>query len=128
MFTVYFSLDLKNRKATKLETREVQASLKDLRLKSFVVIGCYKDETETSFKVEIKSNSDLKNIKNIASRYGQESILVVDVNSRAILHFLNSNVIEPIGTFLKVSKDEAANLDAWTYVAHTNEFYACKGA
>lgn len=128
MQTIFFSLDQVNAKASAQTIRTVQSQLRNRGIKALLVIGSYKGVVEQSFCVEARTKVDVDYIKMLCAMFNQESFLVVNNNRQASLYFLQSKEVTPIGMFQSVGKDIATKLEAWTYVPHTDTYFAVKGA
>lgn len=117
---VYFSTHRPNK--TWDETAKEIEEVADRFLNSRIVIGCYKGEKELSIRVESRHYST---ILDVAHRYDQESILLVDDENRAYLIYLadpQNKVM--IGEFVEVESIEG--LDSWTYDQVENKYYTVK--
>lgn len=128
MQKIFFSLDQVNNPATKSQIRTMQTNLRNRNIKAILVIGSYKGTVETSFCADVKTELDVAYIKMVCAMYNQESFLVVNNNAQAFLHFVGTKEVTPIGRFQVVAKDIANTLEAWTYVPHTDQYFAVKGA
>lgn len=86
------------------------------------VLGCYKGQQEKSIITALP----LDKVLNIALTYGQESILVLESDDTAKLCMVASGETKKIGKLERVTKDEALKLDAWSYRADQDQYYAIK--
>jgi hypothetical protein len=80
-------------------------------------LGCYKGSKEQSLKVPMTA---LSIVQSIASKYNQESILLVDSASQSSLLFANGEMID-LGIFSQISEAVALQSEAWTMI--DNKFY-----
>lgn len=103
-----------------LEAMEV---LRDNGIRFKEVLGVYKGVSEKSIVVVLDSVSQLHIPIGIANRYNQESVLILDADTRkANLYYLKSGQSESIGVFEAVSESEAKSRDAYTF-DHVNNVY-----
>lgn len=86
--------------------------------------GCYKGIKELSMVVDMRY---LTAVKEIAILNSQESILLIDSESNATLHYMPVTLEHdmPLGIFTKVSKEEALMQDAYTNDLK-GSYYICK--
>lgn len=84
--------------------------------------GCYKGNREQSFMV-VDSERSRAFVDRVTKMAQQESVLFVDQDAKATLHYLDNGIEEFIGTFKAVSEDEAKQKDAWTYSLSLNQYY-----
>lgn len=96
------------------------------------VTGCYQGKEEAAFIALLDSSGpDFPELCRLARRWGQESILHVDANRYAVLHFINRETGGPdangqtqsLGTWRPVTEAVARALDAWTFNPATNLYY-----
>jgi hypothetical protein len=102
---------------------EVENFLQNLGIAFKVVKGCYKGQVENSYVVSSKHETK---ILELAADYNQESILQVDAVKNSSLRFLRDGSIERLGKFVKVEKEEALELDNYTYDFHTSSYFVVK--
>lgn len=97
--------------------------LKDHGLVFKACLGSYKGKVSPSYLVVITKDSDLNICMNLAKTYNQESILYVTSDRDAGLIYINSDEVESLGKFKRVSKQDAESSDAYTYDLSTNQYY-----
>jgi hypothetical protein len=89
------------------------------------VQGSYQGQLEDSFVVLTTPVAALA----IAQRFGQESILCVDGDRQAVLHYTGLNpdaepyAPQPIGRWRAIPKVLALQKSAWTYDESTDTYY-----
>lgn len=94
--------------ALNLETgAQEQEILKQLGLPYLSAIGKYKGDSERSYIIPLSGAhwDELNDILELARQYNQESVLLVDSNSRATLYFLKTDKESHIGTFVSAEKE-----------------------
>ena len=94
--------------------------------KTKVVEGVYHGQTEKSILVLLESNFlavDLGYLKNYGMIFDQESILFVDFDRKAELHFPATNKAEKLGNFVAVTKGIAIQCD--NYTQDGQDYYIC---
>lgn len=84
------------------------------------VMGSYKGTTENSVMLS-GNHKTLQSARDLGRIYGQESILVIQDDDSAALHYLKTGKVEPIGTFQQV--DTVDGLDAYSVI--DGKFYTC---
>lgn len=96
------------------------------------VTGCYQGKEEESFIALLdQDGAGFYELCRLARRWGQESILHVDANRHAVLHFINQEIGGPdtnsqtqsLGIWRPVTEAVARALDAWTFNPATNLYY-----
>ena len=92
-------------------TSELRRDLDRHALRFVSVLGSYKGATENSFVVLLSSVVDWHAVEALASRYDQESVLLVNADRTAALHYTDGRV-EGIGQWTAV--DSVTGLDSWT--------------
>lgn len=80
------------------------------------VSGAYKGKPETSYMVLIDSDDQLPSLYRLAEAFKQESVLLLDSNGYAALFDADGRHLAELGKFVRVSREEAVEQDAWTYV------------
>lgn len=88
--------------------------------------GLYKGQAEVSFAVNVPFTAlepTLAEIRKIAKRYNQDSILYVDNEKNAYVDDLIGSV-ERVGKYLKLTRDEALRHKSYNVDLHTGDFYA----
>ena len=106
--------------------QELLAQLKRDGFKTKVVEGVYHDTKEKSILVLLESNFiavDLGYLKNYGSMFDQESILFVDSDRKAELHFPATNKAEKLGNFVAVTKGIAIQCN--NYTQDGQDYYIC---
>jgi hypothetical protein len=91
--------------------------------------GCYKGILEESFYVEINRTKDFGLIAalDLATKYKQESVLYVNDEREASLHYTEDfKRVDHLGTFTQVSETEAQLENSYTYDLENDGFYICK--
>ena len=94
--------------------------------KTKVVEGVYHGQVEKSILVLLESNFlavDLGYLKNYGMIFDQESILFVDADRKAELHFPATNKAEKLGNFVAVTKGIAIQCN--NYTQDGQDFYIC---
>ena len=106
--------------------QELLTQLKRDGFKTKVVEGVYHGQTEKSILVLLESNFlavDLGYLKNYGMIFDQESILFVDSDRKAELHFPATNKAEKLGNFVAVTKGIAIQCD--NYTQDGQDYYIC---
>lgn len=107
-----------------------KAMLESLKIPSFEVWGFYKGQPELSIVVTSESYKThlerLVYVKEIAKRFNQESVLEIESDGNAQLHFIKTEEVKPIGTFQEVSREEAASQDNYTFEPVNARFFVTK--
>lgn len=86
------------------------------------VEGCYKGEREPSYLVTLDDSVTLAHCVAIASANHQESILLVDEQRQAHLHYIDSGKVEHLGAFVECQPAQAG--DAYTIA--DGRYYHCR--
>jgi hypothetical protein len=116
------SAELSGRADNAARTADLRHWLQDKELQFVSAEGSYKGVKENSFVVLTPSVIDRLLVGALAEHYGQESILHVEANRRATLHYFGVCQDVHIGMWQPVAS--VAGLDAWTLVA--GQHYAVK--
>lgn len=87
------------------------------------VVGCYKGKQELSIVTALP----LDKVLSVAKTFGQESILVLESDNTSSLYMVSTGEVKPIGILETLSKQDALKLDAWSYRADLDQYYAIKG-
>ena len=106
--------------------QELLNQLKRDGFKTKVVDGVYHGQTEKSILVLLESNFlsvDLGYLKNYGMIFDQESILFVDADRKAELHFPSTNKAEKLGNFVSVTKGIAIQCN--NYTQDGQDYYIC---
>jgi hypothetical protein len=106
--------------------QDLLTQLKRDGFKTKVVEGVYHGQTEKSILVLLESNFlavDLGYLKNYGMIFDQESILFVDADRKAELHFPASNKAEKLGNFVAVTKGIAIQCN--NYTQDGQDYYIC---
>jgi hypothetical protein len=104
------------------DTEQELAILKDVFGSAKEFLGSYKGAQETSYEVPINGIEDLLRI---AREYNQESTLLLSDDNSAKLLFSSDASEVPIGTFVKVGKEQP-DTESWTKDVNTGEYYTTK--
>lgn len=108
----------------KRETDELESILKKRNASYKHLVGSYRGHREASFLVELDDNFDLDSAKYYSHRFGQESILLLDEDRNASLHYLDDQWVDDrIGKLKAITNNEAIKLEAWSYCPLNNQFY-----
>lgn len=111
-------------RANDLRTRQLRSKLQKNGLQFTSAIGSYKGVQENSFVVMTPTVVDRMTVTGLADFYNQESVLHVDGERRAVLHYFGVQQDVTLGIWSAVSSIEG--LDAWTLAA--GQYYAVKSA
>ena len=106
--------------------QDLLTQLKRDGFKTKVVEGVYHGQTEKSILVLLESNFlavDLGYLKNYGMIFDQESILFVDADRKAELHFPATNKAEKLGNFVSVTKGIAIQCN--NYTQDGQDYYIC---
>ena len=106
--------------------QELLNHLKRDGFKTKVVEGVYHGQTEKSILVLLDSkflSVDLGYMKNYGMIFDQESILFVDADRKAELHFPSTNKAEKLGNFISVTKGIAVQCQ--NYTQDGQDYYIC---
>ena len=106
--------------------QDLLTQLKRDGFKTKVVEGVYHGQTEKSILVLLESNFlavDLGYLKNYGMIFDQESILFVDADRKAELHFPATNKAEKLGSFVSVTKGIAIQCN--NYTQDGQDYYIC---
>ena len=89
------------------------------------VAGCYNGIFERSYV--LTDFQSLPALWELAAEYNQESILYVDADRKATLHYIDDNLMIKetvlLGKFRGVPEETARKFDSRTYAPHTNSWY-----
>lgn len=107
-----------------VRTDKLRKYINSFKMSFEEVEGCYKGQTEKSFKVKLDpSNTDrLIDLMIIAEYFKQESIMRVQDSGDAELIYIDSKQVEYIGKFQEVESIEG--LDAYSVI--DGKFYSVK--
>lgn len=86
------------------------------------VEGCYKGEREDAYIVTLEDHVTLAHCVAIAAANHQESLLLVDEQRRAHLHYIDSGKVEHLGAFVECQPAQAG--DAYTIA--DGRYYHCR--
>ena len=106
--------------------QDLLTQLKRDGFKTKVVEGVYHGQVEKSILVLLDSkflSVDLGYLKNYGMIFDQESILFVDADRKAELHFPATNKAEKLGNFVSVTKDIAVQCQ--NYTQDGQDYYIC---
>ena len=106
--------------------QELLNQLKRDGFKTKVVEGVYHGQVEKSILVLLDSKFlavDLGYLKNYGMIFDQESILFVDADRKAELHFPATNKAEKLGNFVSVTKGIAVQCQ--NYTQDGQDYYIC---
>ena len=106
--------------------QELLTQLKRDGFKTKVVEGVYHGQVEKSILVLLDSKFlavDLGYLKNYGMIFDQESILFVDADRKAELHFPATNTAEKLGNFVSVTKGIAIQCN--NYTQDGQDYYIC---
>ena len=106
--------------------QELLNQLKRDGFKTKVVEGVYHGQVEKSILVLLDSKFlavDLGYLKNYGMIFDQESILFVDADRKAELHFPATNTAEKLGNFVSVTKGIAIQCN--NYTQDGQDYYIC---
>ena len=106
--------------------QDLLTQLKRDGFKTKVVEGVYHGQVEKSILVLLESNFlavDLGYLKNYGMIFDQESILFVDADRKAELHFPSTNKAEKLGNFVAVTKGIAVQCQ--NYTQDGQDYYVC---
>ena len=106
--------------------QDLLTQLKKDGFKTKVVEGVYHGQTEKSILVLLDSkflSVDLGYMKNYGMIFDQESILFVDSDRKAELHFPATNKAEKLGNFVSVTKGIAIQCN--NYTQDGQDYYVC---
>lgn len=106
-----------------INTYKIEEELKELEIDYKIVKGYYDGVEENCFLVINTSQNNYHTLR-IASKYNQESILLVDQFRNAKLYYLDTRVTINLGKWTKI--DEIVGVDAWTYDYATGRYYTCQ--
>ena len=86
--------------------------------------GCYKGVTEDSFLISLR---DYEKVREWTQ--DEDSVLYLGMtnarNQRPAFLEYSDGIIEDLGLFTSVSRDEALKCDGWTYDPTTDIYYTC---
>jgi hypothetical protein len=116
------SAELAGNRANDLRTRQLRGSLQGYALRFASVVGSYKGTQENGFVVLTPTVVERMTVNALAASYNQESILHVDGDRRAVLHYFDVCQDVTTGTWGPVA--DVSGLDAWTLAA--GQYYAVK--
>ena len=85
--------------------------------------GCYNGKTEHSYLVVLDNEEDLILVRDLAAIYNQESILYVDNEREAKLHYLSQPSQKRLGRWSNVSAPVAISSDCYTFDPATGRYY-----
>lgn len=88
-----------------------------------VLGGSYKGQREISFKISIDHTLDKALLLAQAKKLKQESVLIVNKNNKATLHYVDGNFTHNVGYWLPVSQDVAFQSDAYSFDIRENRYY-----
>lgn len=116
------SAELNGNRYNAKRTARLRAALIDVKAQYASVIGSYKGSRENAFVVLTPTVVDRMMVTALAAEYEQESILHVDANRLAVLHYIETCQEVTIGIWAPVSNVE--RLDSWTLAC--GQYYAVK--
>ena len=79
-----------------------------------LVDDMYKGVKENSIFVQLNEFNDLERLKELVTKYNQESVLYLDSNRVASLHYCNSDKVDFLGKFTNVTEEVAKMHDCYT--------------
>lgn len=131
-FTVLMSAHLST--LTQLQNAQrTEALHHELKRHSLDVVSCegaYNGVKEVSFAVPVNYKFVVKALSEVAREYEQESILVVDNETKEAYLFELDGPIDTVSTIGKWSKttwnDCKYNHDNYTYFPEANVYYVCR--
>ncbi len=86
--------------------------------------GRYKGKDERSYLISREQYDVIEyDLLALLREYDQESILYVDERRRAYLHYLDTDLQQPIGTFMRAHPVVALQKDSYTFVPSTGAYY-----
>lgn len=110
-----FSPDLKGKPLSESKVNGLIQFLKSQDISYKTATGCYFGSTELSFVVGwTESNFEL--VLGLAKFFDQESILLVDSDSRTYLKFLNTNKEVELGQWTEIKTQDADQFDSYTVI------------
>lgn len=131
-FTVLMSACLST--LTESQNAQRTAALhRELKRHSLDVVSCegvYKGVKEASFAVPVNYHYDISQLKELAREFEQESILVID-NETKEAHLVELecglSIIVPLGKWTKTTWNDCKyNHDNYTYFPEANVYYVCR--
>ena len=96
-----------------------EAALKVLELPYKEVLGVWQGEKEVSFIMDY----DVEFLTHVICEYNQDAVLVMDDQGNGYLRNKGCKVLEPIGKYKEVSKEDAEKCDGYTYDAENNTYF-----
>jgi hypothetical protein len=120
---VILSAEIAGREYNDVYTYRMQSALEGKGYSFIKVLGCYKGTQEESFLVIASEDETLDYLKDLATKFEQESILIVndDVERSADLWFAKTNELQRAGYMRPIDASRVKYMDAWTLVG--NEFF-----
>lgn len=111
--------DTENLKATE----SILSLLDNAGIEAVLCYGQYMGTKELSFMVDSKHYNAAREI---AIKYGQESILVTDSYGNAVLKYMPVSLESdlPIGKMVEITEDESKDTSSWTRIKGT--YYTCR--
>ena len=103
-------------------TADLKRDLERAGLPFVSVLGSYQGAQEHSFAVILPGIVAWHTVQALASRYDQQSVLLVNADRSAALHYMDGR-IEALGTWQAV--DSVDGLDSWTQDT-SGQYYAVK--
>lgn len=116
-------------KQNKEDFVQLAKDLKSCKYPIKIVEGYYKGDKEVTLMVEVSNNigtalnADIHFLTNVASIYGQESILLVNRDNSSELIYPATNKREYIGKMRQVSKFSIDRYNIESYTKINNNFF-----
>ena len=131
-FTVLMSACLSNLTASQnmARTGQLATSLTEGDLGFVRCIGVYKGVSEFSMAIPCNDHYNISQLKELAREFEQESILVID-NETKEAHLVELecglSIIVPLGKWTKTTWNDCKyNHDNYTYFPEANVYYVCR--
>lgn len=80
--------------------------------------------SESSYRVEVRTESELVRLKELAASYNQESILVLDGDNNATLVYLERYLTIDLGVFTRCTEEEAVSQPNYSY-DENGDYWIC---
>lgn len=110
--------------------KEAEEILNRFRIEYAEVVGCYEGDKERTFLVILDESREIAPVLNLAARYKQDSVLVLDPAShdgkrraRLIADLDASRPVVAEGPFYATTREDALSRIAWTFQPRTGVYY-----
>lgn len=116
--------DLYDEEDNKLNHEKMRSDLEEMKYNFLEAEGSYEGVKEKSFVVVGDNNLDIYMLRELATNYNQESILVEYSDNRCELYFTIGD-IETIGKMKEVDENTALSNKDYSYIPTLDKYFVC---